>query len=53
MSVLGLNLEYTVKHSPLPSGGLLSFALGNSFKQRAIFDLIGLLLSYYRYIINY
>ena len=38
MSVLGLNSGYTVKYTPLPSGVPWGFALGNSFRQRGIFD---------------
>ena len=36
ISVLGLKLEFKVKYSPLPSG----VSLGNSLRQRAIFDRI-------------
>ena len=49
MSVLGLNLGYTVKYNPLPLGVCLGFALGNSFRQRVIFDRISLVLSLYGY----
>ena len=47
LSVLGLDSGYTVKYTPLPSGVPSGFALGNSFRQRGIFDRISLLLSYY------
>ena len=33
LSVFGLNLGYTVKFNPLPSGVPSGFALGNSFRQ--------------------
>ena len=49
MSVLGLNLGYTVKSNPLPSGDPLGFALWNSFRQSVIFDRISLISSYYGY----
>ena len=38
MAVLGLDLGYTVKYNPLPSGVPSGFALGNSLRQRVIFD---------------
>ena len=44
MSILGLNSGYTVKYNPLASV-LLGFALGNSFRQRGIFDQMTLVLS--------
>ena len=46
MSVLGLDLGYTVKYNPLPSGAPFGFAFGNSFRQRDIFDIISLVLSW-------
>ena len=45
MSVLGLDLGFTVKYNPLPSGVPSGFALGNSFRQRVIFDSISLVSS--------
>ena len=36
MSVLGLDLENTVKYNPVPSGVPSGFALWNSFRQRVI-----------------
>ena len=45
MSALGLNLGYTVKYNPLPSGVPSGFALGNSFRPRVIFDRISLVSS--------
>ena len=36
---------YTVKNNPSPSGVPSGFALGNSFRQRVIFDLISLVSS--------
>ena len=40
LPILGLNLGYTVKYSPLPSGVPSGFALGNSLWRRAIIDRI-------------
>ena len=40
MSVFGLDLGYTVNNNPLPSGVSSGFAIGNSFRQRVIFDRI-------------
>ena len=45
MSVLGLNSGYTVKYSPPPLRVPSIFALGNSLRQRAIFDCTSLVLS--------
>ena len=44
MSVLGQDLGYTVKYNPLPSRVPSGFALGNSFRQKVIFDRISLVL---------
>ena len=44
MSVLGLDSGYTVKYNPLPSGVPSGFAIGNSFRQKVIFDRISLCL---------
>ena len=52
LSMLGLDLGYTVKYNPLPSGVPLGFALGNSFRHRVIFDRISLVSSKYGYSIN-
>ena len=49
MSVLGLDSGYTVKYNPLPSGAPSGFALGNSFRQRVIFDRISFVSSSYGY----
>ena len=45
LSVLGLDLVYTVKFTTLPSEVLSGFALRNSFRQSGIFDCISLVLS--------
>ena len=50
--VLGLNLGYTVKYSPLPFKVSSGFALGNSLKPRAIFDGIFIVSSGYKYSIK-
>ena len=49
VSVFGRDKGYTVKYSPLPSGVPSGFALGNSFRQRVIFDRISLVSSKYGY----
>ena len=49
LSVLGQDDEYTVINTPSPSGVPSGFALGNSFRQRGIFDSISLVLSSYGY----
>ena len=53
MSILGLELEYTVKYTPSPSQIPLGFALGISFRQMDIFDSICLLSSLYGYNISF
>ena len=45
LSVLGLDLGYTVKYTPPPSGVPWGFGLGNSLRRRGIFDRISLVLS--------
>ena len=49
MSVLGLDSRYTVKYNSSPSGVPSGFALGNSFRQRGIFDRISLVSFLYGY----
>ena len=49
MSVLGLDLGYTVKYNPLPSGVPSVFALVNSFRRKVIFDRVSLVSSSYGY----
>ena len=43
--VLGLESGHTVKNAPSPTGVATGFALGNSFRQRGIFDRTTLLSS--------
>ena len=45
VSVLGRDKEYTVKYKPLREGVPFGFALGNSFRQRVIFDRISFVSS--------
>ena len=39
LSLLGLDLGYTVEYSPSPLGVPSGFAFGNSLRRRAIFDV--------------
>ena len=46
LSILGLDSGYTVKYRPSPFEDPFGWALGNSLRQRALYNLISFLYAF-------